>query len=156
MVRDSVLWHCHSPGGHGKSEWGNSLQQHNKQYFFSSIFLYFVLISACICTAFLSICRENTHNIGRTQKTTFTSCKQTHLSMTRIRRPVRLPVRWASTRAHTHTRNHSSIGYFYRSTLMWKTRQRADPCLRAEPDSMQWVYSDAGIVPFCTHTGTAW
>lgn len=62
----------------------------------------------------------------------------------------------AHTHRPSHTHNHSGNGYFYRSTLMWKTRQRADPCLRAERESTQRVCSDAGIVPFCTHTGTAW
>lgn len=36
---------------------------------------------------------------------------------------------------------------------MWKTRQRADPCLRAECDS---THSDVGRAPFCTHTSAAW
>lgn len=95
MVRDSVLWHCHSPGGHGKSEWGNS---RTRQAVFFLLNL-FVLLS----TVFLSIGRENTHNIGRTQKTTFISCRQTHLFMTPIRRPVLLPARWAHTHTHAIT-----------------------------------------------------
>lgn len=53
----------------------------------------FFLTSAYIHTAVLSLCRENTHNVGRTQKTKFISCKQTHLFMTHIRRLALLPVR---------------------------------------------------------------
>lgn len=53
----------------------------------------FFYMSAHIYTVLLSTCRENTHSVGRTQKTIFISCKQTHLFMTRIRRPALLPVR---------------------------------------------------------------
>lgn len=47
--------------------------------------------------------------------------------------------------------------YFYRYCLMWKTRQRVDPCLRAECESTHWVHYDAGthhIVP--THALRDW
>lgn len=98
MVRDSVLWHCYSPGGHGKPEWGNSLHSSSSAQAFWILFY----MSAHIYTVLLSTCRENTHSVGRTQKTIFISCKQTHLFMTRIRRPVLLPVRWART--HTYSR----------------------------------------------------
>lgn len=37
-----------------------------------------------------------------------------------------------STQKHTHTK---ASEYFYRSYLMWKTRQRVDPGLRAECES---------------------
>lgn len=151
MVRDSVLRHCYSAGGHGKPEWGNSLRSSSS----AQAFCIFFNMSAHIYTVLLSTCRENTHSVGRTQKTIFISCKQTHLFMTRIRRPVLLPVRWARTHSRRRTIT-VATGYFYRSSLMWKTRQRADPCLRAERESTPWVCSDAGIVPFCTHTGTAW
>lgn len=49
------------------------------------------------------------------------------------------------------------MDYFYRTYLMWKTRQRVDPCLRAECESTRQGRSDAGpecIVPTHKHCVT--
>lgn len=107
MVRDAILWRGHCQGGDGKLERRKGLPVHKKLYFQSRTCL------PCFCTWLLclSLCRESTRNITRTQKTKLILCKQTHPCMTQIRRLVLLPVRWVH-KAHAHTLTQIGIGVF--------------------------------------------
>lgn len=99
----------------------------------SSIFP-FTPVFLCHWQSPLFLYRDDTRSTTKTRKTKFISCRQTRPCMTHTRSLVLLPVRWAH-KAHAHTRTHMHkqiLGYFYRSYLMRKTRQRGDPCLRAE------------------------
>lgn len=84
--------------------------------------------------------RGDTRSITKTQKTKFISCRRTRPSMAQTRRLVLLPVRWARTHKHTP-------GYFYKSYLMRKTRQRGDPRLSVERESTLWIRRDAAKRP---------
>lgn len=84
--------------------------------------------------------RGDTRSITKTQKTKFISCRRTRPSMAQTRRLVLLPVRWARTHKHTP-------GYFYKSYLMRKTRQRGDPRLSVERESTLWIRRDAPARP---------
>lgn len=150
MVRDAILWSGQCQGGHGKPERCKIWLLLKAEFFHLHLFF---LVTDGHPLFFI----ETIHTAPRRHERPNLFHADRHARLWHTQE-VSHCCQWGEHTKHTHTRTHMHkqiLGYFYRSYLIWKTRQRGDPCLRAESVSQHSTLTQ-GSFCFTPHGWEIW
>lgn len=136
MVWDSLLRRGYCQGGNGEPQRRKNSLFKGKDFRFLLFFVIFFVHNCCV----FSFQRRYTQHYEDTKDQIY--FMQTETPTYDANKKARIAASEVSAKTRTNTK---VTQYFYRPYLMWKTRQRVDPCLRAVCESTDSVHSDAGI-----------